>query len=63
MKIRPNIGITTCYKCGKPMVKAGLSFWTPGGSVYASSRCICGKCRKRLSGFKHSAVVAPYQGR
>lgn len=47
MKLRPFASITTCYRCGKPIVKAGVSMWTKFGTVSTSSRCLCKECTNR----------------
>lgn len=46
IKIHPFVGVTSCYRCGKPILKAGLSLWSPSGSVHTSSRCICKDCQR-----------------
>lgn len=50
MKIKPFLNINFCYKCGRPVPRAGVSLKTGGGNVSFSTPFICFKCKIKKEG-------------
>ena len=49
IKIKPFASIIRCPRCGRPMVKGGLTFKTSLGNVSTSSKYYCLFCFNKKS--------------